>query len=159
MLSEQVGICYDVEKNRTRRWVCNICAYVFRYVMLKGINDSPEDAERLGNLLKDVYCSVNLILFNPHGGTKFEASDMEVVQVFRQIVRDSGKLCTVRDSRGDDEMAACGQLGSPALARNPAPILKPPPRFRDVFGHGHSGFQTALDDNTLCTDSILPATL
>jgi len=99
--------------------------------MLKDVNDSEEDAHRLGRLLQPVRCVVNLIQFNPHGDTKFVASDAVTVVRFQQIVRKAGKLCTVRSSRGDDEMAACGQLGS-AVSR-PAPTLRPPPRFRERF--------------------------
>jgi len=82
------------------------------YVMLRGVNDTPEDAVRLGELLRNVKCMVNLIVFNPHEGTLFEPSTPEAVEAFRAELKRQKYLCTVRDSRGDDEMAACGQLGA-----------------------------------------------
>lgn len=107
---------------------------LIEYVMLAGVNDTPDDAARLGDLLAGIYCAVNLIVFNPHAGTRFTASAMADVEAFRDTVRAAGKLCTIRDSRGDDEMAACGQLGAPEQSPRPAPMLKPPPRFRAQFG-------------------------
>ena len=85
---------------------------LIEYVMLKGINDSVEDAKRLVQLLSKIECKVNLICFNTFDGSPFVPSDVQVVKDFRALVVGEGKIvCTVRDSRGDDEMAACGQLG------------------------------------------------
>lgn len=104
---------------------------VIEYVMLKGANDSDEDAARLLDLTCNIYCMINLIVFNPHEGTKFEGSDEGRVLTFRGLLNAGGKVCTVRMSKGDDEMAACGQLGDPGLTSRQAPMLKPPKRLRE----------------------------
>mmetsp|Transcript_6068 Transcript_6068/g.21713 ORF Transcript_6068/g.21713 Transcript_6068/m.21713 type:complete len:372 (+) Transcript_6068:243-1358(+) len=84
---------------------------LIEYVMLRGVNDAEEDAERLAGLLAHVECKVNLIVFNTFEGAPFGPSNVEEVRAFRAILVKSGLVCTVRDSRGDDKMAACGQLG------------------------------------------------
>ncbi|CAL8466079.1 g5615 [Coccomyxa elongata] len=106
---------------------------LFEYVLLRGVNDSLEDAERLIQLTSAIECKVNLILFNPHAGTPFKASHQEQVLAFQAVLKAAGVLCTVRDSRGDDEMAACGQLGNIDELNQLAPMLKPPLRFKDAL--------------------------
>jgi 23S rRNA (adenine2503-C2)-methyltransferase len=76
---------------------------------------------------------VNLICFNPFAGTRFKASPMDQVLAFRSELIQAGRVCTIRDSRGDDEMAACGQLGNPLASAKSAPILEPPERFKSVL--------------------------
>lgn len=76
---------------------------------------------------------MNLICFNPHEGTRFRRSDDARVAAFRQILVAGGLVCTVRASKGDDEMAACGQLGDVGLSRSPAPLLEPPERLRPAL--------------------------
>lgn len=78
------------------------------YTLLEGVNDSVDDAEQLADWLKDINCVVNLITFNPHQGTPFSPSSVETSKKFRRTLVERGLLCTVRDSRGDDGMAACG---------------------------------------------------
>lgn len=102
--------------------------------MLRGVNDSPEDALRLAGIASRVRCKVNLIVFNPHEGTRFEASTPEAVAAFRGVLIRAGHVATVRDSRGDDTMAACGQLGDPGGAARPPPVLAPPERLRAAAG-------------------------
>ncbi len=87
---------------------------------------------RLASMIADIECKVNLIVFNPHSGTRFAASPMEDVLAFRSVLIQAGRVCTIRDSRGDDEMAACGQLGGEVGPRSP-PILEPPERFRGAL--------------------------
>ncbi|KAG2493191.1 hypothetical protein HYH03_008611 [Edaphochlamys debaryana] len=99
---------------------------VIEYVLLAGVNDTREDAVRLLELTKDIYCLVNLIVFNPHEGTDFQRSAEEDVRAFRSVFLEAGRPCTLRASKGDDEMAACGQLGDPGLAPRLAPRLRPP---------------------------------
>ncbi|GLI63461.1 hypothetical protein VaNZ11_006434 [Volvox africanus] len=99
---------------------------VIEYVLLAGVNDTLEDAQRLLALTSDIYCLVNLIVFNPHEGTPFIRSADESVRVFRGVFLAADRPCTVRTSKGDDEMAACGQLGDVNLSARPAPMLKPP---------------------------------
>lgn len=103
---------------------------LIEYVMLKGINDTDEDATRLLKLVERVRAKINLIVFNPHSGTRFQPSEEDRVNSFRSILIQGGRVCTVRDSRGDDEMAACGQLGDLANSLRQAPILEPPERFK-----------------------------
>lgn len=105
---------------------------LIEYVMLRDVNDTDEDARRLLQLLAGIEAKVNLIVFNPHAGTMFKASTTEQVMSFRSILIQGGRVCTVRDSRGDDEMAACGQLGDPGKrgdSKPLPPILSPPPEF------------------------------
>lgn len=78
------------------------------YTLLGGVNDSVDDAERLADWLEGINCVVNLITFNPHQGTPFSPSSVETSKAFRRTLVERGLLCTVRDSRGDDGMAACG---------------------------------------------------
>lgn len=78
------------------------------YTLLGGVNDSVEDARRLADWLRGVACVVNLITFNAHEGTPFSSSSLETSEAFRQALAAGGQLCTFRDSRGDDGMAACG---------------------------------------------------
>eukprot|EP00195_Chlamydomonas_chlamydogama_P015783 CAMPEP_0202908476 /NCGR_PEP_ID=MMETSP1392-20130828/46166_1 /ASSEMBLY_ACC=CAM_ASM_000868 /TAXON_ID=225041 /ORGANISM="Chlamydomonas chlamydogama, Strain SAG 11-48b" /LENGTH=164 /DNA_ID=CAMNT_0049597841 /DNA_START=1 /DNA_END=491 /DNA_ORIENTATION=- len=89
---------------------------LIEYTMLRGINDTEEDARRLLKLLEPVQCKVNLIVFNAHQGTRFQPSHDEQILAFRSILIQGGRVCTIRDSRGDDEMAACGQLGALGLS-------------------------------------------
>jgi 23S rRNA (adenine2503-C2)-methyltransferase len=84
----------------------------FEYVMLKGVNDRPEDAKRLVRLLRGVPAKINLIPFNPWPGTRYECSDWETIERFSQIVFDAGYSSPVRTPRGRDILAACGQLKS-----------------------------------------------
>jgi len=79
------------------------------YVMLGGFNDSPDDARRVVSLLANLRAKVNLIPWNP-GELPFERPDPARVEEFRKILLDKGMLAFVRGSRGQDVMAACGQL-------------------------------------------------
>ncbi|KAI7844767.1 hypothetical protein COHA_001649 [Chlorella ohadii] len=91
------------------------------YTMLQDVNDTDEDARRLLELVKNIRCKVNLIVYNEYPGTPFRPSTPERVQAFRSILIQGGHVATVRDSRGDDQMAACGQLGDPGLSSRPRP--------------------------------------
>jgi 23S rRNA (adenine2503-C2)-methyltransferase len=81
----------------------------FEYVLLGGFNDSPEDARRVVRLLSNLRAKVNLIPWNP-GDLPYERPEAESVEIFRRIIADKGVPVFVRDSRGQDVMAACGQL-------------------------------------------------
>lgn len=80
------------------------------YVMIKGLNDSNEDARRLVQLLRGIPSKINLIPFNPFPGSKFERPDDKRVIVFHKIVMDAGYFVIVRSSKGSEIQAACGQL-------------------------------------------------
>jgi 23S rRNA (adenine2503-C2)-methyltransferase len=84
----------------------------FEYVMLKGVNDSIEEAKALVRLLKGIPAKINLIPFNPWPGSKYECSDWEQIEKFSQVVFDAGYASPVRTPRGRDILAACGQLKS-----------------------------------------------
>ncbi|MCH2547856.1 MAG: 23S rRNA (adenine(2503)-C(2))-methyltransferase RlmN [Alphaproteobacteria bacterium] len=84
----------------------------FEYVMLKGINDSDNDARELVRLLKGIPSKVNLIPFNPWPGSDYECSSNSRIAAFAKIVNDAGYSSPVRTPRGRDILAACGQLKS-----------------------------------------------
>jgi 23S rRNA (adenine2503-C2)-methyltransferase len=81
----------------------------FEYVLLGGFNDSPEDARRVVKLVANLRAKVNLIPWNP-GDLPYEQPDPERIEAFRQILNDKSIPAFVRYSRGQDVMAACGQL-------------------------------------------------
>ena len=89
------------------------------YVLFKGINDSPDDAKRLMELLRDVPCMINILLFNPFTGSPFERPDEERAYVFRDFLVNNGLVTVVRNSRGRDINAACGQLRAASNAALP----------------------------------------
>jgi 23S rRNA (adenine2503-C2)-methyltransferase len=82
----------------------------FEYVLLAGVNDSPEDARRLARLLSGIKAKVNLIPLNPAPGIPYERPSDERVDRFAQILADRYLTVSVRKSRGQDIRAACGQL-------------------------------------------------
>jgi 23S rRNA (adenine2503-C2)-methyltransferase len=84
----------------------------FEYVMLKGVNDSDADARRLVKLIAGIPAKINLIPFNPWPGAPYERSDPERIAAFADIVHRAGYASPVRTPRGEDIMAACGQLKS-----------------------------------------------
>jgi 23S rRNA (adenine2503-C2)-methyltransferase len=84
----------------------------FEYVMLKGVNDSLEDAKLLVKLLKGIPAKINLIPFNPWPGTIYECSDWDQIEKFSEYIFDAGYSSPVRTPRGRDILAACGQLKS-----------------------------------------------
>jgi 23S rRNA (adenine2503-C2)-methyltransferase len=84
----------------------------FEYVMLKGVNDSDPDARRLVKLIAGIPAKINLIPFNPWPGAPYERSDPDRIEAFGRIVNRAGSASPVRTPRGEDIMAACGQLKS-----------------------------------------------
>jgi 23S rRNA (adenine2503-C2)-methyltransferase len=82
----------------------------FEYVMLAGVNDSPADARRLVRLLGQLRAKVNLIFFNPFPDAPFAPSPRAAVEGFQAILRQGNLTATIRESRGQDIAAACGQL-------------------------------------------------
>ncbi len=84
----------------------------FEYVMLKGVNDSDADARRLVRLIAGIPAKINLIPFNPWPGAPYERSDPDRIEAFAAIVNRAGYASPVRTPRGEDIMAACGQLKS-----------------------------------------------
>jgi 23S rRNA (adenine2503-C2)-methyltransferase len=87
----------------------------FEYVLLQGVNDTVEDAQRLARLLRGIKCKVNLIPFNPFPGSVFNRPDDATVLRFQKILLDRHYITPVRESRGRDISAACGQLRERAV--------------------------------------------
>jgi 23S rRNA (adenine2503-C2)-methyltransferase len=94
----------------------------FEYCMLEGVNDQPEHAQALVELLRPAHglgvpCKLNLIPFNPFPASGLKRSDAAAVQTFARILLKAGLVTTVRKTRGDDIDAACGQLAGDVLDR------------------------------------------
>ena len=84
----------------------------FEYVMLDGVNDTKEDAHRLVELLQGIPAKVNLIPFNEWPGAPYKRSSGNRIHAFADIIHDAGYASPIRKPRGEDIMAACGQLKS-----------------------------------------------
>ncbi|MEM8555982.1 MAG: 23S rRNA (adenine(2503)-C(2))-methyltransferase RlmN [Pseudomonadota bacterium] len=84
----------------------------FEYVMLKGVNDSDDDARRLVQQIRGIPAKINLIPFNEWPGAPYERSDWDRIERFADIVYKAGYSSPIRTPRGEDIMAACGQLKS-----------------------------------------------
>jgi 23S rRNA (adenine2503-C2)-methyltransferase len=84
----------------------------FEYVMLDGVNDSKEDAHRLVELLRGIPAKVNLIPFNEWPGAPYKRSSGNRIHAFADIIHNAGYASPIRTPRGEDIMAACGQLKS-----------------------------------------------
>ncbi|MBU1355023.1 MAG: 23S rRNA (adenine(2503)-C(2))-methyltransferase RlmN [Candidatus Edwardsbacteria bacterium] len=90
----------------------------FEYILLAGINDSLDDADRLAKLLKNIPAKVNLIPYNPGGRESvLKPSSPQVQQAFFERLHQLGVTVTVRISKGQDINAACGQLKASVLSR------------------------------------------
>lgn len=83
---------------------------MFEYLVMKGVNDDQKSAKKLVKLLHGIKSKVNLIYFNPHHGSEFKRPLEKDVVAFQQYLVDHGVLCTIRQSKGLDISAACGQL-------------------------------------------------
>jgi len=94
----------------------------FEYVMLKDVNDTPAEARELVRLLEGIPAKVNLIPFNPWPGAPFECSTDAAIKRFSDIVFAAGYASPVRTPRGQDIMAACGQLKSASIKQRRSAI-------------------------------------
>jgi len=86
---------------------------MFEYLVIKDVNDDIASAKKLIKLLegiKGIKSKVNLIYFNPYPGTRFERPEPEKMKKFQEYLLSKGLLCTIRESKGLDISAACGQL-------------------------------------------------
>ena len=92
--------------------VSNSERITFEYVMLKGVNDTDEDAHRLVEMIKGIPAKVNLIPFNPWPGAPYQRSSNNRINAFAEIIYKAGYASPVRKPRGEDIFAACGQLKS-----------------------------------------------
>jgi 23S rRNA (adenine2503-C2)-methyltransferase len=82
----------------------------FEYILIKGINDSENDARRLAKLLQPVRCKINLIPFNPHEGCDYERPTEAAIKAFYDVLFAKNYTVIIRRSKGQDISAACGQL-------------------------------------------------
>ena len=97
---------------RTYPKVSNSERITFEYVMLKVVNDTDEDARRLVKLIKGIPAKINLIPFNEWPGSPYVRSDWSRIEAFADIIYKAGYASPIRTPRGEDIMAACGQLKS-----------------------------------------------
>jgi 23S rRNA (adenine2503-C2)-methyltransferase len=106
--------------------VHNARRVTFEYAMLKDINDSDEQARELVRLIQkyNIPAKVNLIPFNPWPGTPYVCSDNDQIKKFSDIIFAAGYSAPIRKPRGQDIMAACGQLKSSSEKRKKADILR-----------------------------------
>jgi 23S rRNA (adenine2503-C2)-methyltransferase len=111
-LNRKYPIAQLLDACRNYPGASNAKRITFEYVMLKGVNDSIDDAKALVRLLKGIPAKINLIPFNPWPGSKYECSDWAQIEKFSQVVFDAGYASPVRTPRGRDILAACGQLKS-----------------------------------------------
>ena len=102
-LQQLMACCRSLPMPRRKR-------LTFEYVLLRGVNDSPEAAEALCQLLQGIRCKVNLIPFNPHPGSGYERPADRNIEAFQEILQAHGVQINIRRPRGDDIQAACGQL-------------------------------------------------
>jgi len=105
-IAELLQACRDYPGSSNARRI------TFEYVMLKGVNDSLDDAKLLVKLLKGIPAKINLIPFNPWPGTRYECSDWDRIEKFSEYIFNAGYSSPVRTPRGRDILAACGQLKS-----------------------------------------------
>ena len=90
---------------------------LIEYVLLGGVNDTMDDAHRLVELLQGIASTVNLLPFNPFDGSAWQRPERAQVEAFRDILSQAGFVAVVRESRGRDISAACGQLKTEVVAR------------------------------------------
>ena len=123
-LNKKYPLAQLLEACRTYPGSSNARRITFEYVMLRGVNDSPAEARALVRLLAGIPAKVNLIPFNPWPGAPFERSTDQAIKVFSDIVNAAGYSSPVRTPRGEDIMAACGQLKSDSVKRRKSELLK-----------------------------------
>jgi len=111
-LNKKYPIAELLEACRNYPAASNARRITFEYVMLKGINDSDADARELVRLLGDMPAKVNLIPFNPWPNAIYECSSNNRIHAFGRILMDGGFASPIRTPRGQDILAACGQLKS-----------------------------------------------
>jgi 23S rRNA (adenine2503-C2)-methyltransferase len=96
----------------------------FEYVMIDGVNDEPSHAHQLAALVREFQAHVNLIPFNPIPGTSWQPSSPARLRGFARILEEAGVAATVREPRGRDIGAACGQLRAEHETAPPKPYLE-----------------------------------
>ncbi|MCL2459498.1 MAG: 23S rRNA (adenine(2503)-C(2))-methyltransferase RlmN [Desulfobulbus sp.] len=102
-IAELIETCRSYRQKRRKR-------IMFEYTLLDGINNSDHDAEQLAALLRGVPCKINLLAVNPAGNPAFSSPEPARIFRFQHILRSRGYTVFIRQSRGEDIAAACGQL-------------------------------------------------
>ena len=108
-LKELIQACQDYPRTRNSKRI------TFEYVMLKGVNDKISDARQLIKLIQGIPAKINLIPFNPWPNSPYECSDRSQIKKFSDILNNAGYSSPIRKTRGQDIMAACGQLKSDSV--------------------------------------------
>lgn len=111
-INKKWNIAKLLDALRTYPKVSNSERITFEYVMLKDVNDTDADARRLVKLIKGIPAKINLIPFNEWPGSPYERSDWSRIEAFADIIYKAGYASPIRTPRGEDIMAACGQLKS-----------------------------------------------
>jgi len=116
-LNELLASCKEYNRINPREKI------TFEYVMLKNVNDQKTQAFELINLINkfNLNVKINLIPFNRWNGCEYERSSDETISQFQQILKQAKLIAPIRKTRGDDVMAACGQLKSLSQRKNKAP--------------------------------------
>ncbi|MDX1498675.1 MAG: 23S rRNA (adenine(2503)-C(2))-methyltransferase RlmN [Woeseiaceae bacterium] len=122
-IGELLDACWRYASAHANRFI------TFEYVMLKGVNDSFAQADRLAGLLEGRPAKINLIPFNPFPKTRFERSSAETIRRFQARLRDRGIVVTTRRTRGADIDAACGQLAGKVSDRVRVRLSEKPKRM------------------------------
>ena len=102
-LETLIGACRRYPMPRRRR-------ITFEYILIAGVNDSPADAKLLVKTFGGLRCKFNLIAFNEFPGSPFRAPSPDAIEAFRKVLVDHRFTAVLRQSRGKDILAACGQL-------------------------------------------------
>jgi len=126
-IEQLMGACWRYVQGERKKRV------LFEYVMLAGVNDQPEHAAQLVDLLRDFPGKVNLIPFNPFPTSGYKRSSNAAVARFTKLLTDGGILTLTRTTRGDDIDAACGQLAGDITDRSKRYIRFSEPRFGEQF--------------------------
>ena len=108
-IKQLLAACRNYPGSRNARRI------TFEYVMLRGVNDSAMEARELVRLIRDIPSKVNLIPFNPWPGSVYECSTDAAIYEFNEIVNSAGITARIRQPRGRDILAACGQLKSESI--------------------------------------------
>jgi 23S rRNA (adenine2503-C2)-methyltransferase len=111
-LNKKYDLAQLMAEVRAYPGLSNARRVTFEYVMLKGVNDTPDDARALVKLIEGIPAKINLIPYNPWPGGLYECSDWATIERFAAIVNRAGYASPIRTPRGRDILAACGQLKS-----------------------------------------------
>jgi 23S rRNA (adenine2503-C2)-methyltransferase len=114
-LNRKYPLAELMEAARAYPGLSNSRRITFEYVMLKDVNDSLADARDLVRLVRGIPAKINLIPFNPWPGTAYECSDWDQIEKFSEYIFNAGYSAPIREPRGRDILAACGQLRSETI--------------------------------------------